>query len=199
MKSEHYFTKRPTSELKTKTISILFDSHRCTFETPSGVFSSGDADHASLLLAKYSIVKENWTVLDLGCGWGLIGILLKKRFPLAAVTATDINERALAYTKKNAQSNNISIDVYEGSLYEPVKGKKFNTIITNPPMKAGRELCYQIIEQAKDHLEKDGMLQLVAAHNRGGKMLEAKMKEVFGNVETSVKKSGLRVYMSRMK
>lgn len=84
----------------------------------------------------------------------------------------------------------------KSNLYNAIREQSFDTIITNPPMKAGREICYQIIEQAKHHLNPNGTLQLVAFHKRGGAMLEKKMQEVFGNVETVAKKSGFRVYVS---
>ncbi len=198
MKQEHYFTEKPTSELKTKEISALIKNHLFTFLTPSGVFSFARLDKASFLLAQNAVIKPQWKVLDLGCGFGFIGISIKKLFPSTDVYLTDINTRAIKFAKQNSKLNSTKVTVLQGSLYEPVKNIKFDTILVNPPMKAGRELCYKIIEQSKPHLEKGGLLQLVALHNRGGSMLEKKMNEVFSNVTTTAKKSGFRVYVSKL-
>ena len=193
--SEHYFTERPSSELVIEEVRVLARGHAFVFRTASGVFSFGRVDAGSLLLAGSAIVKPHDAVLDLGCGWGLVGIVIREAFPSAAVTLTDVNERAVMLAKQNAKRNKASAHVLQGSLYEPVKGTQFDAILVNPPMKAGRELCYTIIGQAPEHLKPGGTLQLVALHNRGGKMLEKKMKEVFGNVETVAKKGGFRVYI----
>ena len=106
------------------------------------------------------------------------------------------NEKAVKLAKENIKLNDVKAKLLQGDLYEPVKGKKFDTILVNPPFKAGRKLCFQIIEQAKEHLKKKGALQLVAVHNKGGKVLKEKMEEVFGNAEDLEKKSGYRVYIS---
>ncbi len=194
--SEHYFTERPSSELVVKEVRMLARGHAFAFRTASGVFSFGRVDAGSLLLAESAAVKPHDAVLDLGCGWGLVGIVIRRAFPSAAVTLTDVNERALKLAAQNAKRNKAAVAILQGSLYEPVKGTQFDAILINPPMKAGRELCYQMIEEAKAHLTPGGTLQLVAMHNRGGRMLEKKMKEVFGNVGTVAKKGGFRVYVS---
>ena len=74
---------------------------------------------------------------------------------------------------------------------------KFDTILVNPPQTAGKDICFQIIDEAKNHLNNNGLLQLVARHNKGGSVLEKHMKEIFGNVEQIVKGSGYRVYISK--
>ena len=73
----------------------------------------------------------------------------------------------------------------------------FDTILLNPPQKAGKDVCFRMIEEAPNHLKEDGTLQIVATHNKGGKTLAKKMEEVFGNVDSIVKKGGVRVYLSR--
>ncbi len=191
--NEHYFTEKPTSAYEVKIIKATIRAYHFSFDTVSGVFSFGRVDPGSLLLVENAIIKEGWEVLDLGCGWGLVGIVIKKVFQ-AHVTMTEINERAVKLAKQNAKLNKVDVTILHTSLFESLN--QFNTILINPPMKAGRELCYQMIEQSKSHLKKDGLLQLVAVHNRGGSMLEKKMKEVFGNVKTIAKKGGFRVYSS---
>lgn len=194
--SEHYFTEKPGSELVIEAIRVNVRGYTFVFRTASGVFSRGRADTGSLLLAESARVKQNDAVLDLGCGWGLVGIVIKRIFPSAQVVLTDTNERALKLARQNAKANSVRIHVLHGNLYEPVHGRQFDAILVNPPMKAGRALCYKMIEQAPAHLTAGGTLQLVAVHNRGGAMLEKRMKEVFGNVETVAKGKGFRVYVS---
>jgi len=96
----------------------------------------------------------------------------------------------------NADRNKVKVVVVHGNLFEPVKAKKFNTVISNPPQHAGKDVCFAIIEQSRDHLKKGGLLQVVARHQKGGRTLETHMKEVFGNVKEIEKKGGLRVYVS---
>jgi len=195
--SDHYFSEKPTSEITTEQFDITVRGVRLIFTTPSGVFSHGRADKASILLVENAEISENARVLDLGCAWGFVGIALKKSVPTTSVMMVDINERALSFAEKNAKRNHVDVKIFKSDLFRTVKGK-FDTIIVNPPMKAGRETCYKIIEDSLKFIEKNGTLQLVALHNRGGAMLEKKMNEVFGNVETIAKKSGFRVYLSRL-
>jgi len=97
----------------------------------------------------------------------------------------------------NLEFHNIeNAEVKYSNLYSAVK-EKFNTIIVNPPMAAGRKLCFRIIEEAKEHLEKDGLLQLIAKHRKGGKMLGEKVLEIFGNMEEKAKSGGYRLYVSK--
>ena len=107
---------------------------------------------------------------------------------------SDVNERALKLTRMNAKQFDVKIRVKKSDLFETLDS--FDCILTNPPYVAGRKVIFELIEQAKDHLNPRGTLQLVARHQKGGKMLEKKMLETFGNVEILGKKAGFRVYQS---
>jgi 16S rRNA G1207 methylase RsmC len=89
-----------------------------------------------------------------------------------------------------------NVEVRNGNMYDAIN-EKFDVILLNPPQTAGKDVCFEMIEKAKHYLVKNGSLQIVARHNKGGKTLMQKMKEVFNNVETLAKKSGYRVYISR--
>jgi len=191
---EHYSSKKPQSELIEKSFETIVRRQRFRFVTPSGVFSFGHIDKGSLLLVD-SVSLDKEKVLDFGCGWGFVGVVVKKVFSGIVVTMTDVNERALLYAEKNARGNRVSVQVVQSDLFS--KLKEFDAILVNPPMHAGREVCYSIIEEALKHLSSGGKLYLVAMHNKGGAMLEKKMHDVFGNVETVGKKGGFRVYVSR--
>jgi 16S rRNA G1207 methylase RsmC len=86
--------------------------------------------------------------------------------------------------------------VLDSDKYEGID-KKFDVILLNPPQTAGKETCFDMIEGAKEHLKKGGTLQLVARHQKGGRALSEKMKEVFGNVGVLNRKGGYRVYCSK--
>ena len=195
---EHYYSEKQTSRLRITEIEPNLRGNLIKLNTGSGVFSIGNIDKGTKLLIENCIVEQDWKILDLGCGYGPIGISLAKALPQSKVLMTDINERAVRLARDNIRLNNIeNASAIKSNLYDKIEGK-FNTIIANPPQFAGRDICYEIIEKAKDHLEKDGLLQLVARHNKGGKQLEKKMNEVFGNAKDITKKSGYRVYVSRL-
>jgi len=135
-------------------------------------------------------------VLDLGCGYGLLGITYALVKPKARVTLSDINSRAVKITRLNVKKLGLkNCDVIRSNLFENIN-KVFDNIITNPPVSAGLKTCYAMIEDAHAHLRPGGLLQLVSKHNIAGRRLSEKMKEVFNNVKVIKKKGGYRVYVS---
>ena len=197
MTQQHYYSEKPTSELNLRIITAVLRDKTFKFYTGSGVFSPNRVDPATMLLINKSIINETDKVLDICTGYGPVGTVIKKTFPKTEVYMTDVNKRAIRLAKKNIKLNKIEATVKSGNLYEPFKDEKFDVILVNPPMAAGRKLCFQIIEDAKNYLNENGTLQLVARHQKGGGQLEKKMKEIFGNVEALAKKSGFRVYLSK--
>lgn len=196
MMVQHYYSEEQESELRLRKIKALLKGQVFNFYVGAGVFSGKKIDKGTTILIENAIIKNNSKVLDFGCGYGAVGIAIAKTFSGTKVLMTDINRRAVKLARMNVKFNMISADVVQGNLYEKIKGK-FNTILVNPPQTAGKKICFEIIEKSKDFLEKNGLLQLVARHNKGGKVLEEKMKEIFGNVKEIVKKAGYRVYVSK--
>ncbi|RMF55552.1 class I SAM-dependent methyltransferase [Candidatus Woesearchaeota archaeon] len=193
----HYFSKKQDSPLRLREVSLEFENQIFSFLTGSGTFSPKKIDSGTMILIKYMIVKPEWRVLDLGCGYGPVGIVAAKLFPSARVVMSDVNERAIGLAVKNVKRNSIkNAEVIESDLFENIK-EKFNTVLCNPPQTAGKKVCFSIIEQSKDYLLKDGLLQIVARHNKGGKALSGRMEDVFGNVSVLGKKAGYRVYCSK--
>ena len=194
--TEHYYSKEQKSQINLKKISARLRDNELEFWTGSGVFSGKKVDKGSELLANECIIKEGWDVLDLGCGYGAVGIAAAKAYPSSNIVMTDINQRAVKIARLNKKMHRLkNISVLQGDAYEKVSGN-FDTILFNPPQTAGKEICFKMIELAKDYLKKGGLLQLVARHNKGGKSLSEKMKLVFGNVRGISKKSGYRIYLS---
>ena len=193
----HYYSTIQTTEFNPSKIKARLRTKEFEFYTASGVFSIKRIDKGTELLINKCIIEKDWEVLDLGCGYGPVGIVIAKTTN-ADVTLVDVNKRAIKLSKMNSKLNEVKITLKSGNLYAPIKDKKFDTILTNPPYSAGRKICYQIIEEAKDHLKKNGLLQLVARHKKGGKTLSNKMEEVFGNVEELAKGAGYRIYVSKL-
>lgn len=178
-------------------ISAKLRGREFIFDTGSGTFSKTKVDNGTTLLVNEAQMLPGQKILDLGCGYGVLGIAIKKTCSQCVVTLTDINERAVKLAQENAKLNLVDVEVLSGDRYDSVKGRVFDVIFLNPPQTAGRELCNSMIEQAFDHLETDGFFWLVARHQIGGKMFEKKMEDVFGNVETIARESGFRVYRSK--
>lgn len=199
--SEHYYTENPTSEIVELPFETTFRGHRLAFVSVSGVFShEARIDKASqLLLDAFVPSGATDSLLDVGCGFGPIGLCLKAAFPALAVTMTDINRRAVAYAKANADRNHIHAEALQGDLYAAVGDRRFGDIVCNPPMAAGKTLNLRLIAEAADHLAPGGALWLTCFHNKGGETLRKAMAAAFGNVADIEKGGGIRVYRSVLK
>lgn len=185
-----YYSEKQDSKAD---ISIIkFES--CQFYTSSGVFSKEKVDPGSVLLVNKCELKKAAKVLDLGCGYGPIGILLAKKYPLKEFLLTDLNERAVKLAIENKKLNKIhNVKIIKSDIYANIKSK-FDVILVNLPQRAGKKICFQMIEESKKYLNLGGSLQFVAVHNKGGKSYQEKATEIFGNSKILGIKSGYRVY-----
>jgi len=196
MKTQHYFSEEQDSEFKTKKISDTIRGRQYELCTAPGVFSASKVDFGTRALSENMAIGKTDRVLDLGCGTGTVGRVAAD-LTSNEVVLSDINKRACELARMNTQGLK-NTKVVQGNAFEPVANEKFDVILLNPPQTAGRDLCFQMIEGAREHLNKGGTFQMVARHNKGGKTLSEKMQEVFGNVETVTKQGGYRVYLSRL-
>ncbi|MBT3582886.1 class I SAM-dependent methyltransferase [Candidatus Woesearchaeota archaeon] len=189
---DHYFSKKPTSALRIKPIELNLLDMDFTFDTASGVFAVGKLDRGTELLIK-SIDSKGGKLLDLGCGYGAVGVTLSVFFD--EVYMVDVNERAVAVSKRNKKRNKCkNCIVLQSDGFSAVEGKKFDVIATNPPTHAGKKLIFSWIEQIKSYLAPKGAFYLVCKTKLGAKSYEAKIQEEFGNCETIKKGSGYRVF-----
>jgi len=193
MKEEHYYIENPKSkyvEYEVKTRIRNFDLY---LKSASGIFSAKEIDRASKLLIEKAELPKKGKILDLGCGYGMIGIVASKVCPGCTVILTDINKRAIKIAKENVSLNRVNAHVLQGNLYEPVKGEKFDVILLNPPMVAGREIVLKMIHQSVEHLNTKGSLQIVARKTKGGAFLFAEMKTLFREVKVLARSGGFWV------
>lgn len=186
-----YFTNQKLKS-NIKKINCLVRRKKFEFYTDNGVFSKDGLDFGSRLLLDFIPLEEvGGKVLDLGCGYGIIGIIINK-ITGASVHMVDVNLRALHLADMNIELNKCeNVYAYESNCYESID-EKFNSIITNPPIRAGKKVVYEMIMGAKDYLEKDGKLFLVIRKQQGAKSMIRDLGEIY-DVSVLVKKSGYYV------
>ena len=191
---EHYFTPDPKGVLRRYEFTYCVRERKFDCIGVSGTFSARELDKGTRALIELAIVNPGMRLLDLGCGWGAVGLFFAKYG--CHVTMTDINLRATEIAYENLMRNHASALIECGDGYEKIEGF-FDTILLNPPQTAGREVCYSLIEKSTNYLISGGSLQIVARHNKGGKMLQQRMEEVFGNCNIIGRKDGFTVYISK--
>lgn len=188
----HYFTNEYVESKEQKTKCIIKNTE-LTLITDNGVFSKKGLDFGTRTLLE-TIENVKGKVLDFGCGYGPIGIYLKKTFN-CDVDAIDVNKRALNLAKKNAELNKIDINIFESNIYENVT-KKYDFIITNPPIRVGKKILYEILFKAKDHLNKNGELWLVIHKDQGAKTLAKDLEKEY-KIEIKNKNKGFYIICAR--
>lgn len=188
----HYFTNDYVESKEVKTKCIIKNTE-LTLITDNGVFSKKGLDFGTRSLLE-TIDNIKGQVLDFGCGYGPIGIYLKKTFDVE-VDAVDINERALNLTKKNAELNNTKINIFKSNIYENIN-KKYDYIVTNPPIRVGKKILYEILFNAKEYLKENGKLWLVIHKDQGAKTLAKELEKKY-KVEIKNKNKGFYIICAR--
>ncbi|MCK5761693.1 MAG: class I SAM-dependent methyltransferase [Candidatus Izimaplasma sp.] len=194
----HYFSEN-NDNLKSNPQVIAFSVKNTPlkFNTDNGVFSKSYFDRGTEILLKYLVVKESFkSALDLGCGYGVIGIYLNKAFDLS-VDMVDINKRAVNLTESNIELNNVKANVFLSNGFENIENK-YDLIITNPPIRAGKEIVYRFFEDAAKHLNEDGEFYLVINKKHGAQSALTRLKTIYGEVEIINKKKGFNVIKCKL-
>lgn len=177
----HYFTNDDIKSEEIKTKCIINGQTFC-FITDNGVFSKRGLDFGTRsLLENIPIDNINGDVLDFGCGYGPIGIYISKNTK-SNVDMIDINERAINLAHKNALLNEVNVNIFKSDIYENVL-KKYDYIITNPPIRVGKKILYEILFKAYDYLKDNGVMYLVINKDQGAKSLIRDLKNKYKNVE----------------
>ena len=191
-----YFENQKLPSKMVKTESFILGK-KFIFYTDNGVFSKDGLDFGSrLLLETIPLEEVGGKVLDMGCGYGVFGIVLNKIL-MCNVDMVDVNLRAIHLAKINIEENHCDqINVFESNCYENVNSK-YSCIVTNPPIRAGKKIVYDIVMNAKNYLEKDGLLFLVIRKEQGAKSLIVDLEKEY-TVEVINKKKGFFIIKCSM-
>lgn len=193
----HYFTNNVDLKSKKEKIIFHYHQHNVYLFGDNGVFSKGQVDYGTrVLLDTIHLTTKHHSVLDVGCGYGAIGLSLKVAYPWINVDMVDVNLRALELTKEAIIENGLeNVNCFESNVYENVK-KCYDVIVTNPPIRAGKKVVFDILEKAYHHLNDGGELYVVIQKKQGAPSALKKMEEVFENCEILKRDKGYYILKS---
>jgi len=193
--TDHYFSSRPTALSRPREVHARLRGRQWTFRTDRGVFAAGAVDAGTKLLIETMVIHPSDEVLDLGCGYGPVGMVAASLAPQGRVILADINERAVELARANVQYADLAnASVVLGDGCAPVRGQQFDVIVTNPPIRAGRATVRRLLREAKAHLRNGGRFYFVARTAQGAKTLAREVASVFGMVTELARGGGYRVY-----
>lgn len=194
----HYYINDINLDNEYRSISYTYKGKDIKLLSNSGVFSKNRVDFGSnVLLQSLPLLNDCKTLLDVGCGIGVLGIAVLKAYPHISGELIDVNERCVNLSKKNIESNKVNGVSYISNLYDQVQ-KKFDIILSNPPIRAGKGVVFGVVDGAKEHLNSLGRIYVVIQKKQGSLSLMRHLEEVFGNVETITKDKGYYVLMSKL-
>jgi 16S rRNA (guanine1207-N2)-methyltransferase len=195
---EHYFSENPKSKSRLGLVRTYFRGRPFEFLTSSGMFSKNRIDLGTRLLVECMTLPERGCILDIGCGYGPVGIAAATFRPEVQVIMADVNHRAAWFAKQNTEMNCLSnVEVRVGNLYRPVEDFAFDCVLSNPPVSAGMSTVKAIICEAPKHMADKGILQMVVRSKVAGKRFLDFFEEAFGNVDVLARESGYRVLISK--
>lgn len=190
---EHYFTNNENLKSEFRKINYSYKDSSFTFTSDLGVFSKNKVDYGSKVLEE-TILNMNFTnkrILDVGCGYGFIGIVLSK-ITNSYVDMIDINKRAVHLSLMNIENNKVNASAFISDAYENIK-ETYDYIVTNPPIRAGKQKVLEVLLNAKEHLNKNGILYYVIRKDQGAISISEKLKGIY-NVELLKKDKGFYIY-----
>ncbi|MDQ0891495.1 16S rRNA (guanine1207-N2)-methyltransferase [Paenibacillus sp. V4I9] len=192
--SEHYYTARPTVKRDVHTMQEVLRGKTYTFLTDAGVFSKKGVDYGSKHLIETMQLREDAKVLDVGCGYGPIGLSAAVMCPKGHVTMVDINERAIELSIDNAKRNGITnVTILQSDLLEQVKEQRFDAVLTNPPIRAGKEVVHRIFTETYDCLVDGGSIWVVIQKKQGAPSAMKKLESLYNEVTEVSKDKGYKI------
>ncbi len=196
---DHYFTERPSIKSNQKKINYEIQGKQFEFITDNGVFSKNKVDYGTDVMLKAFLknkVNDNIRLLDIGCGYGVVSVVLGTFIKNIKITLSDVNERALDLSAMNLENAQISeYKKIKSNVYNSFNGEDiFDVIMSNPPIRAGKELIFKIYEGAYDRLAMSGEFWCVIQTKHGAKSTQKKLEDLFNNCETVTIDSGYRIF-----
>ena len=194
----HYFKDDPNLASNIKTISFEVNGISMQLLTDNGVFSKGKVDEGSLAFLKVLLPLDlGNNILDLGCGYGTLGLTLAMAKKEARVTLADVNSRAIKLCIKNAGVMNLSqrVTILQSDIYEKIEGK-YDSIVINPPIRAGKVVTYRMYEEAKQYLIDGGSLYIVIRKAQGADSASKYIESIFGNIKLLDRHKGYHIYQA---
>jgi 16S rRNA (guanine1207-N2)-methyltransferase len=190
--SDHYYSAHPSAKMEYREVQATLLGTSFTFQTAAGVFSKRGIDFGSRLLLE--TVEIGWasTVLDLGCGYGPLGIVIAKVYPSTKLTMVDVNERAIQLTVANAQKNGVAdrVTCFVSAGFSAVGKRSFDQIVCNPPIRTGKEIIYPLFAEAREHLTPAGSFWMVIRKQQGATSALAQLKGIYREVRMVKQKKG---------
>ncbi|AQP53571.1 methyltransferase [Vagococcus penaei] len=194
----HYFSQNPDIEHQRKSWTFELVGTEFKFITDSNVFSKSTVDYGSRVLIETFEASElpDGAILDVGCGYGPIGLALAKKTG-RIVEMVDVNERALELARENAKLNGLTnLSIYASYIYESVTATDFAAVVSNPPIRAGKEVVHEIISGSFAKLQVGGTLTIVIQKKQGAPSAQKRMMDTFGNAEIVKKDKGYYIIVS---
>ena len=179
--ADHYYSENPQSAHDEWEVEVRALGRTLRFTTDAGVFSRDGLDKGTELLLN-ALPALTGRVLDLGCGWGAVGVALGKKYPALDIVMTDVNARAAELSRRNLSANGARAEVVQGDGFEHVTGT-FDAIVTNPPIRAGKAVIYGLFDQARDHLNPGGALYIVIRKQQGAPSALKHLQETYKTAE----------------
>lgn len=187
-----YFENDTSIKSNRRLITFRFNNKEYSIYSDNGVFSKDKFDYGTrVLLQNIDINNLSGKVLDLGCGTGVVGLILGTLNKNISIDMVDVNERAIELARENIKLNNIDNNVFVSDVYSTVNDK-YDYIITNPPIRAGKDVVRRFLVDAKDYLNVSGFLYFVMRKDHGVKSMIKELEEVY-NVEVVDKDKGFYV------
>ena len=196
--TSHYFSPAPPVASSGRVVEYRDRDRAFRFHTAAGVFARRGVDRGSRLLLETVEPSAAQRILDLGCGYGVLGIVMAARAPQARVVLVDVNPRAVELARENATLNRVDhVDVRCGDGCAAVAGQTFDLVLFNPPIRAGRSVVLRLLREAHECLEPQGRLYLVARTQQGARTLGRLMGAIFASAAEVGRGGGFRVFEAR--
>jgi 16S rRNA (guanine1207-N2)-methyltransferase len=193
--TNHYFSQHPDARHDEQEFTFDLRGFSLRFVTDAGVFSRDRVDFGSVLLIETMQIPRAARVLDVGCGYGPIGLVAAKLADQGSVTMIDINERAVSLARRNAERNAIhNVDIRVSDLYSEVRDKTFDVILTNPPIRAGKETVHRIFTEGHALLVQGGEMWVVIQKKQGAPSARKKLEETYSRVEEVERSKGYHIF-----